>query len=151
MEEFMSDDILRTIKALVNTSEVSLPKFYYKLKALELLYFIFKRLGKREQMTFQTLTSIEIQNLYKVRDRLIAQLDLAPPMNELKNIACMNEVKLRKSFIQVFGKGLYDYFQYIRIQEAVRLLSEEKLSVSEAGYQLGLPISAISVEYLRII
>ncbi|RKR84648.1 AraC-like DNA-binding protein [Mucilaginibacter gracilis] len=137
IEEFMSDDILRTINEIVNADNVSLSKFYFKLKAIELLYFLFKRLDKRVQMTFHRLTRTEIQNLYKVRDRLIAQLDNAPPLGELKNIAGMNEIKLRKSFIQVFGMGLYEYFQHIRMQEAARLLREDNLTVSEAGYRLG--------------
>ena len=138
MEEFMSDDVVRTINEIVNSeNNVSLPQFYFKLKALELLYFLFKRLNKREKTAFQRLTQLEISNLYKVRDRLIAQLDVAPSLSELKSIACMNEIKLRKSFIQIFGMGMYDYFQHIRIKEAARLIREEKLSVSEAGYHLG--------------
>lgn len=49
----------------------------------------------------------------------------------------MNELKMRNIFKQVFGMGMYDYYQYMRMKEAARLLKEERLSVSEAGYQLG--------------
>jgi len=48
----------------------------------------------------------------------------------------MNILKLRKLFAQVFGKGLLEYDQHLRMQEAARLIREEKLSVSEAGYRL---------------
>ncbi|MBT2622581.1 helix-turn-helix domain-containing protein [Chryseobacterium sp. ISL-6] len=33
--------------------------------------------------------------------------------------------------------GIYDYYQHLRMKEAARLLRDEKLSVSEAGYQMG--------------
>jgi len=49
----------------------------------------------------------------------------------------MNVTKLRKLFIQIFGKGMYEYSQYLRMQEAARLMKDEFLSVSETGYQLG--------------
>lgn len=49
----------------------------------------------------------------------------------------MSEPKLRKLFKQAFGKGVFDYYQFMRIQEAARLLKEKGLTVSEVGYQLG--------------
>ncbi|MBE4948012.1 helix-turn-helix transcriptional regulator [Chryseobacterium culicis] len=49
----------------------------------------------------------------------------------------MSVSKLVKLFRQVFGDSIYNYFQTLRMQEAARLLREEQLSVSEAGYQLG--------------
>jgi AraC-like DNA-binding protein len=49
----------------------------------------------------------------------------------------MNELKLRKIFTQVFGMGIYEYYQHVRMKEAARLLREERISVSEVGYQLG--------------
>ena len=49
----------------------------------------------------------------------------------------MNELKLRRLFTQVFGMGIYDCYQHLRMKEAARLLREEKLTVSEAGYQMG--------------
>ena len=49
----------------------------------------------------------------------------------------MNELKMRKIFKQVFGMGIYDYYQHLRMKEAARLLRDEKLSVSQAGYQIG--------------
>lgn len=33
--------------------------------------------------------------------------------------------------------GIYDYYQLMRMREAARLIREEKLTVTEAGYQMG--------------
>lgn len=49
----------------------------------------------------------------------------------------MSAPKLRKLFKQTFGKGVFEYYQSARIQEAARLLREKKLTVSEVGYQIG--------------
>jgi AraC-like DNA-binding protein len=79
----------------------------------------------------------DINAIYQVRDRIVSSLNRPGSIAELKQIAGMNEQKLRKIFTQVFGMGIYDYYQHLRMKEAARLLREENLSVSEAGYQMG--------------
>jgi len=49
----------------------------------------------------------------------------------------MSEPKLRKLFKQTFGKGVFEYYQTARMQEATKLLKERRMTVSEVGYQLG--------------
>jgi len=153
VEEFMSEDVLRIINEMIKTeNNVSHPQFYFKLKALELLYSLFKSLEKREQSVFQSLSTTEIANLYKVRERLIADLGNAPSLSELKSIACMNEIKLRKLFIQIFGMGIFNYYQLIRMKEAARLLKENGRNVSEVGYDLGFTnLSHFSREFEKYI
>lgn len=138
IEEFMGDELLQTVNEIVSgQKEKSLSKFYYRLKALELLYLLFRSLDKREQTSFQSISPAEIEIIYKVRDKLIIRLDKAPSLAELKNIACMNDIKLRKLFAQIFGMGIYEYFQLIRMKEAGRQLKETGKNVSEVGYDLG--------------
>jgi AraC-like DNA-binding protein len=138
IDEFMSADMIRVANEISRTStQPELPKFYYRLKTLELLYFLFRNLKKRKESTHDHISIDEVRTIYKVRDTLMAKLNESTPVKDLVRIAGMNELKLRKLFTQVFGMGLYDYFQHIRMQEAARLLREEKLTVSEAGYRLG--------------
>lgn len=138
IEEIMTDDILRTTNELMKDwkSDV-LEDYFYRLKALELLYNLFKNLKKRELSKPQKLSDDAIVSIYKVRDALVTTLEKAPTIEQLKTIAGMNENKMRQLFIQIFGMGIYDYFQYQRITEAARQLREEHLSVSEVGYKLG--------------
>ena len=49
----------------------------------------------------------------------------------------MSPSKLKRLFKQIFGNSIFNYYQDFRMKEAARLLKEEKLSVSEVGYQLG--------------
>jgi AraC-like DNA-binding protein len=138
IEELMSADILRISNEISNAPiNPPITDFYYRLKGLELLYCLFRDLGKRKETEHYNVSSKDFKAIYKVRDALITHLDKPPTVKELVKLAGMNELKLRRLFTQIFGIGLYDYFQRIRMQEAARLLQEEKLSVSEAGYQLG--------------
>ncbi|HEX5555768.1 MAG TPA: AraC family transcriptional regulator [Chitinophagaceae bacterium] len=138
IEEIMTDDILRTVNDIVKKEEPGILKnYHYKLKAMELLFYLFQSLSKRAQSVHQKLSEKDIKSMYKVRDRLISSLQKPTPVATLKQIAGMNELKMRKLFTQIFGMGIYDYFQFFRMKEAARLMREEKLSVSEAGYQMG--------------
>jgi len=138
IEEIMTDDILCTVNDIVKREEPrTLNDYHYKLKAMELLFYLFQSLSKREKSVHQKLSEIDIKSIYKVRDKIISSLNKPSTVFELKQIAGMNELKMRKLFTQVFGMGIYDYYQHFRMKEASRLLREEKLSVSEVGYQMG--------------
>jgi AraC-like DNA-binding protein len=138
IEELMTDDILRTVKDIVKKEEpVTMKSYYFKIKAMELLFYLFESLQKREKSVHQKLSDQEIKSIYQVRDKILSSLSQPGTIAELKQIAGMNELKLRKIFTQVFGMGIYEYYQHLRMKEAARLLRDEKLSVSEAGYQMG--------------
>lgn len=138
IEEIMTDDILNTVNEIVKKdAPVTLKSYHYKLKALELLFHLFESLRKREKSIHQKLSDREIKSIYKVRDNIVASLSKPSSIAELKQIAGMSELKLRSIFTQVFGMGIYDYYQHLRMKEAARLLRDEKLSVSEAGYRMG--------------
>ncbi len=138
VEELMSDEMLKTAMEIVMAEiPVTLENYFFKLKALELLFHLFESLEKRDKSTCQKLNAGEIKAIYRVRDKLISSLNQPVPISELKQIAGMNELKLRSIFKQIFGLGIYEYFQHIRMKEAARLLMDDKLSVSEVGYQMG--------------
>jgi AraC-like DNA-binding protein len=138
IEEFMTDDILRTVNDMVKKEEpAAMKSFYYKTKAMELLYHLFTSLKKRDGARNLKLSAKEIKAVYLVRDKIVSSLSTSSTIKELKEIAGMNELKLRKIFTQVFGMGIYDYYQHLRMKEAARLMREERLSVSEAGYEMG--------------
>ncbi|MNY27576.1 Regulatory protein PchR [compost metagenome] len=82
------------------------------------------------------LNMADIKILYKVKDRLLENIEKAPTIAELSNFSGMSETKLKRLFNQVFGKSIFQYFQAFRMQEAARLL-KAGLSVSEVGYHLG--------------
>jgi len=138
IEEFMSPEMADLVTEIAGTPVSGiLSEAYYKLRALELLYLLFKNLSKRQYVQYQSLRGDEIAALYRVRDAISFSLDDPLTQDELVKISGMNVLKLRKLFKQIFGKGIYEYCQYLRMKEAARLMQEKHLSVSEAGYQLG--------------
>ncbi|MGJ1225414.1 helix-turn-helix transcriptional regulator [Sphingobacterium siyangense] len=138
IEEFMSPEIAEVANEISITKiSDTLSDAYYRLKSLELLFYLFKNLSTRVHVPHQHLSKYELKLVYDVRDKIAASINRPFLQNELVQSAGMNVIKLRKLFTQVFGKGMYPYYQHLRMKEAARLLREEHLSVSETGYQLG--------------
>src|SRR5690606_16787763 len=76
IDEIMTDDILRTVNDIVKKEEPSVLKnYHYKLKAMELLLYLFKSLSKRENSAYQKLSEEEVKSIYLVRDKLISSLN----------------------------------------------------------------------------
>ncbi|WP_158826915.1 helix-turn-helix transcriptional regulator [Mucilaginibacter lacusdianchii] len=113
-----------------------LEKQYYKLKCEELLTHTFAQLMQREIIPAAGLHIADIKAIYAIKLSLQSRFTEQPDIAKLAETANMSQPKLRKLFRQIFGKGVFEYYQWARMQEAARLLSEQKLTVSEVGYQL---------------
>jgi len=94
-------------------------------------------LEKRDEKQLYALNIHDIQTIYRVKEQLLEHLETPPIIKELAVSANMSPSKLKRLFKQVFGNSIFSYYQGFRMQEAARLLKEEKLSVSEVGCQLG--------------
>lgn len=114
-----------------------LESVYYKLKCEELLCHTFSKLMQRDEIPAANIHIDDIKAVYAIKAKLQTQPDSPPNIASLAKQAGMSEPKLRKLFRQIFGKGVFEFYQHHRMQEAARLLKEKKLSVSETGYQLG--------------
>jgi AraC-like DNA-binding protein len=115
----------------------SLESQYCKLKCEELLCYIFALLTQREAMPTSSMHIDDIKAIYAIKLRLQLHLDKPPDIASLAREAGMSEPKMRKLFKQTFGKGVFEYYQSMRMQEAAKLLKEKRLTVSDVGYQLG--------------
>ena len=111
--------------------------FFYRIKAEELVCRLLMELGKRKDTNIYPLNIQDIHTIYKVRELLLKRLDASPTIDELAVFANMSLSKMKRIFKQIFGDSIFNYYQAFRMQEAARLLKEEKLSVSEVGYRLG--------------
>jgi AraC-like DNA-binding protein len=137
-EEIISPQIQDVAAEIVKANPgQDLLNFYYKIKAEELIYLLFVELLKRQDTTLQTLNGADVKRVYEVKDKILSNIDNPPILTELVKLSCMSESKLKRLFKQIFGSSIYNYYQSFRMKEAMYLLREEKLSVSEAGYRLG--------------
>ncbi|WP_183579667.1 helix-turn-helix domain-containing protein [Mucilaginibacter sp. X5P1] len=115
----------------------SLESHFYKLKCEELLCYTFALLMQREAVPTNNMHINDIKTIYAIKFRLQSQLSEPPDIASIAVEAGMSAPKMRKLFKQTFGKGIFEYYQFIKMQEAARLLKEKRLTVSEVGYQLG--------------
>lgn len=137
-ETGISPAMVTTASEMIHQSvPESLDNYYHKLKCEELLCHIFALLLQREETPASGIHIKDIKAIYNIKFYLQSNLDKAPDIASLAKEAGMSEPKLRKIFKQTFGKGVFEYYQYRRMQEAARLLKENHFSVSEVGYQLG--------------
>ena len=127
----IADDFLQH-----SVSEI-LENQYYKLKCEELLCHIFTILMQRETLPASNMHIDDVKAIYAVKMHLQSYPEEPPNIAGLAKEARMSEPKLRKLFKQTFGKGVFEYYQSVRMQKAARLLKEKRLTVSEVGYWLG--------------
>ena len=114
-----------------------LERHYYRLKCEELLCQAIALLIQREENLMSNMHLEDIKSVYAVKISLQSNLDQPPNILSLARNSGMSEPKLRRLFKQTFGKGIFEYYQFMRMQEAARLLKGGRLTVSEVGYQLG--------------
>jgi AraC-like DNA-binding protein len=111
--------------------------FFRRVKAEELICRLLMELEKRDEKHLYALNSQDIQVLYRVKEQILEHLETPPLINKLAAYAHMSPTKLKRLFKQIFGNSIFSYYQGFRMNEAARLLREEKQSVSDVGYQLG--------------
>jgi len=137
-ETTISTEMIRTASEMLEQRfDENIERHYYRLKCEELLCHVFSLLIQRDPDAVSGMHIKDIQSVYAVKLILQSSLGAAANVAFLAKRAGMSEPKLRKLFRQIFGKGIFEYYQAMRMQEAARLLQSQRLSVSEVGYQLG--------------
>lgn len=137
-EEFISPKIQSVADDIFQIKPTHhLANFYYKIKAEELIFLFFENLLQRDELPKYPIHTNDIKAVYALREELLNSIDKPPQLDVLATKVNMSVSKLGKVFKQIFGDSIYNYYQKLRMQEAAFLLREEKLSVSEVGYQLG--------------
>ena len=126
MDEIVTESVDETFKL-----------FFLRVKAEELVCRLLMELEKRDEKHLVALNIHDIQKIYKVKDQILEHLETPPIIKELAVYTSMSASKLKRLFKQIFGNSIFSYYQEFRMKEAARLLKEEKLSVSDVGYQLG--------------
>lgn len=115
----------------------SMESHYYHLKCEELLCYVFALLMQRDTVPANAIHLNDVKAIYTIKAWLQSHLNEPPNIATLAKQAGMSEPKLRKLFKQTFGKGVFDYYQTLRMQKAASLLKGKRLTVSEVGYSLG--------------
>lgn len=137
-ETGISPDMIQTASCFLRpVVPESLESRYAKLKCEELLCLAFSQLLQRDAVQASSMHINDIKAIYAVKSKLLTDIHEPPNIASLAREAGMSEPKMRKLFKQTFGKGVFEYYQYSKMQLAASLLKQKRLTVSEVGYQLG--------------
>ena len=81
----------------------------------------------------------EAEALYRVKERLLAQLHQPHMLEELAQFAHLSEYKLKYGFKQIYGLGVLDFLHEARMKKAYELVTDTLLPYDEiaviVGYQ----------------
>ena len=136
--ESLSMEMLKDIRQLSEVKVKSdLSNFYYQIKVQELLYHLFDKLSKRENIKHQIINNSDVEKILMLQKIILEDLSNPPVLAALSKTIGMSETKMKQLFKQTFGETIYNYYQQMRLAEAAFLLKQAGLSVSEVGYQLG--------------
>lgn len=95
----------------------SVENYYYRLKCEELLCYVFALLVQREALSATSMHINDIKAIYVVKSHLQLHVNQPPNIAALAREAGMSEPKLWKLFKQTFGKGVFEYYQFERMQD----------------------------------
>lgn len=138
LESAISAPMISTANEMLQSQlPESLERAYYKLKCQELLHHIFALLMQRDEVPAGSMHMADVKAIYAVKAQLLQHPNQPPHIATLAQNAHMSQPKLRKLFKQTFGKGVFEYYQAVRMQQAALLLRQKYLTVAQAGYQLG--------------
>ena len=94
---------------------------------------------KRYQFQYQVkATTYDIEQIRHVEHVITADnVEACPSINELAKMVSMSPSKLKQLFRDVYGKPIYQYYQFYRMQKAKTMLLSKKFSIKEVGMSLG--------------
>jgi AraC-like DNA-binding protein len=94
---------------------------------------------KRYQFKYQVNASThDIEQIRKVEQAITQDLtEPCPTIGELARMVSMSPSKLKQLFRDVYGKPVYQYYQFYRMQKAKAMLLSKKFSIKEVGLSLG--------------
>lgn len=129
-------DIARQLMALPYEGYRRL--LYAEAKVNELLCLcIDELLALRTESVMEMFTARELRMFEEVRRVLASNYSAPPTISELARLVGTNTTKLKRGFKLLYGMTIFEFGHQHRMQHALRLLAEEKLSVAAVAKQVG--------------
>lgn len=126
-----------------------LRKYFFVQKIREFLFLLFVH-ASSEEMERDLISNENRGKLIKIESLLRSKLRDYFPVPNLAKSVHMNENKLQALFRKLYGKGVFEYRRDARLEEARRLILEERLQIKEVysltGYK---SISAFITEFKK--
>lgn len=110
-------------------------QLHLRAKTLELLATLIDELD--EEASAHKLSRDDVERLQRVRRVLVERLEVLPSLAELSRSVGINQTKLKVGFRTLFGSPVHAYLRMRRMEEAERLLTQRRYSVSEVAQRVG--------------
>lgn len=120
--------------------KADLPYIYYMGKTYEVFSIIKRNLEIENQLNKSRHNHLSYQNMqfmWLLKSELDKNILTPPTINEMINIAEMSESKLRRCFKAAYGKTIYEYIRYKKMEQAIRFLSHDDMSIHNVASTLG--------------
>jgi AraC-like DNA-binding protein len=114
----------------------SLKGLYLEAKSIELFLAQVSQLDKGA-INNTKLKPADKEALYAVKSYIDTHYQQACSIADLSRMACINQTKLKAGFKTLFGNTVFAYVSDLRMQEAQKLLLDEKLPVGEVADKVG--------------
>jgi AraC-like DNA-binding protein len=124
-------------KLVDNPYEGYLRLLYTEAVTLELLCAAVHGFSSLESGADEEYSDRDLRCLNAARDLLIKQLSPAPTIRQVSRAAGMNETALKHGFKAVFGETLFEFSVRCRMQHALTLLRERRMSVARIADSVG--------------
>ncbi len=134
---FVTLEMRRVIDEMVNCRQQGeFKRIHTEARILELLMYQLEQLGSKERMP-ELIRGDDILKLEEARELLKRNYVNPPTQRDLSREVALNEFKLRRGFKEYFGITVYDYVTRLRMEQARRLLLEDRRSIAEVSAAVG--------------
>ena len=109
---------------------------YQRIKVLELLLY----LSKIEFIPQNKLTEYQselIENIHKIHDQLLQQMEQRITIEELSKQYLINPTTLKNAFKSVYGTSLAAHIKEHRMGQAAKMLKETDMTIAEIAQAVG--------------
>lgn len=109
---------------------------YLVAKCQELLLPFFKQCYKDCAMV-SSINEKEAEAIYRVKEKLLAQLHLPHVLEDLSQFAHLTEYKLKNGFRQIYGMGIFDFLHEVRMKKAYEMVADTLIPYDEIAIAVG--------------
>ncbi len=125
------------ISAIVGCQRKGLfKKIFLETKVIELLLLQLEQLHE-QQYAHSSIRKSDIEKMYAVRDFMLNNLNASHSLTDLARHVGTNEFTLKKGFKELFGATVFGYWSDVKMEEALKMLRRNELSVAEISNAIG--------------
>lgn len=114
-----------------------LKRLYTESKILELLMLQLEQMQSGAEVDKYLIKQDDLKKIEHARALLDSDYRYPPTIIELSKRVSLNEFKLKRGFKEYYGITIYGYVTRLRMEEAKRLILEEKKSIGQVATAVG--------------